>query len=71
MAVLSGIEIDKAKRSYENISVTFELNKLTNKYGTIRPNFFEYFDEKENEWCTWYDEDGRDFDEYFYERDSE
>jgi len=25
----------------------------------------EYFDEKEEEWLTWYDDDGLDFDEHF------
>ena len=25
----------------------------------------EYFDEEENEWLTWYDEDGNDLDEHF------
>ena len=27
----------------------------------------EYFDEEENEWLTWYDEDGLDFNEHFEE----
>lgn len=49
LAVLSGIEIDKAKRAYENIAVGAELNRLTNKYGTERPKFFEQFDDKEIE----------------------
>ncbi len=25
----------------------------------------EEYDEEDNEWCTWYDEDGYDFDEHF------
>lgn len=25
----------------------------------------EEYDEDDNEWCTWYDEDGCDFDEHF------
>ena len=49
LAVLSGIEIDKAKRAYENINVGAELHNLTNKYGTVRPKFFEFFDEQEIE----------------------
>lgn len=27
----------------------------------------EYFDEEEDDWLTWYDEDGNDFDEHFAE----
>lgn len=27
----------------------------------------EYYDEEEQEWLTWYDEDGLDFDEHFKE----
>ena len=49
LAVLSGIEIDKAKRAYENIDVGAELNRLTHKYGTVRPQFFEFFDDQEIE----------------------
>ena len=49
LAVLSGIEIDKAKRAYENIEVGTELRALTEKYGNIRPQFFSFFDEQEVE----------------------
>ena len=31
----------------------------------------EYWDEEEQEWLTWYDEDGRDLDEYFEDTISE
>ena len=49
LAVLSGIEIDKAKRAYEGIEVGKELKTLTEKYGNIRPQFFSFFDEQEIE----------------------
>ena len=47
LAVLSGIEIDKAKRAYGNVNVKNELEKLSNHYGKIRPNFFRELDEIE------------------------
>lgn len=28
----------------------------------------EYFDEEENDWLTWYDEEGNDIDEHFSEQ---
>ena len=31
----------------------------------------EYFDEEEEEWLTWYDEDGLDFDEHWEVNDNE
>lgn len=44
LAVLSGIEIDKAKRAYDNINVTKELNAIRNKYEKINPTFFREID---------------------------
>lgn len=44
LAVLSGIEIDKAKRAYDNINVTKELIIIRNKYDKINPDFFKEID---------------------------
>ncbi len=44
LAVLSGIEIDKAKRAYDNINVTKELIAIRNKYEKINPDFFKEID---------------------------
>ncbi len=44
LAVLSGIEIDKAKRAYDNINVTKELITIRNKYEKINPDFFKEID---------------------------
>lgn len=44
LAVLSGIEIDKAKRAYDNINVTKELSAIRNKYEKINPDFFKEID---------------------------
>lgn len=44
LAVLSGIEIDKAKRAYDNINVTKELVAIRNKYEKINPDFFKEID---------------------------
>lgn len=49
LAVLSGIEIDKAKRAYENIAVGAEIEYLSKRYGTNRPQFFEIFDNQDIE----------------------
>ena len=45
LAVLSGIEIDKAKRAYD-VVVGSILTTLHNKYGKERPEFFESVDSK-------------------------
>lgn len=45
LAVLSGIEIDKAKRAYDNVSVGKELNDLRKKYNEPAPMFFHEIDE--------------------------
>lgn len=44
LAVLSGIEIDKAKRSYDNVNVGKELNELRKKYDKRNPTFFKEID---------------------------
>ncbi len=44
LAVLSGIEIDKAKRAYDNINVSKELSAIRNKYEKINPDFFKEID---------------------------
>lgn len=45
LAVLSGLEIDKAKRTYDNINVGTELNALRKKYNEPAPIFFREIDE--------------------------
>lgn len=44
LAVLSGIEIDKAKRSYDNVNVGKELKELRKKYDKPNPTFFKEID---------------------------
>ena len=53
LAVLSGLEIDKAKRSYDNVNVGKELSALRKKYNRPAPIFFKEIDEKgkENEYA--------------------
>lgn len=45
LAVLSGLEIDKAKRAYDNVNVATELNALRKKYNNPAPMFFQEIDE--------------------------
>ncbi len=45
LAVLSGLEIDKAKRSYDNVNVGAELTALRKKYNATAPIFFQEIDE--------------------------
>ena len=45
LAVLSGLEIDKAKRTYDNISVGKELIAIRKKYSRATPTFFKEIDE--------------------------
>lgn len=45
LAVLSGLEIDKAKRAFENINIGKELNALRKKYDKPSPKFFAEIDE--------------------------
>ena len=53
LAVLSGLEIDKAKRAYDNVNVGKELSALRKKYNRPAPIFFKEIDEKgkENEYA--------------------
>lgn len=53
LAVLSGSEIDKAKRAYDNVNVGKELSALRKKYNRPTPIFFKEIDEKgkENEYA--------------------
>ncbi len=44
LAVLSGIEIDKAKRSYDSINVSKEIKSIENKYWVDKPLFFKEID---------------------------
>jgi hypothetical protein len=46
LAVLSGLEIDKAKRAYDNVNVGKELSTLRKKYNRPAPIFFKEIDEK-------------------------
>ena len=52
LAVLSGLEIDKAKRSYDNVNVGKELSALRKKYNRPAPTFFKEIDEKGKETST-------------------
>lgn len=54
LAVLSGLEIDKAKRSFENISVNKELTMLRKKYQRPSPNFFAEIDESRSKQHAFY-----------------
>lgn len=45
LAVLSGLEIDKAKRAYDNVNVGAELTALRKKYSAPAPKFFREIDE--------------------------
>ncbi len=44
LAVLSGLEIDKAKRAYDNVNVGAELTVLRKKYNAPAPVFFQEID---------------------------
>ena len=54
LAVLSGLEIDKAKRSFENISVSKELTMSRKKYQRPSPNFFAEIDESRSKQHAFY-----------------
>lgn len=45
LAVLSGLEIDKAKRAYDNVNVGAEITALRKKYNAPAPVFFQEIDE--------------------------
>ena len=44
LAVLSGIEIDKAKRTYDKVNVSKEIKKIANKHNVVSPEFFKEID---------------------------
>ena len=44
LAVLSGIEIDKAKRAYDKVNVSKEIKKIANKHNVVSPEFFKEID---------------------------
>ncbi len=44
LAVLSGIEIDKAKRAYDKVNVSKEIKKIANKHNVVSPEFFREID---------------------------
>lgn len=48
LAVLSGIEIDKAKRAYDNINVGKEITILQKKYNVPAPVFFKEIHQKKD-----------------------
>lgn len=54
LAVLSGIEIDKAKRAYDSVNVSKEINGISKKHSVIAPEFFREidadYDEKERKY---------------------
>ena len=49
LAVLSGLEIDKAKRAFDNVNVGKELSVLRKKYNRPEPMFFKEIDERDKE----------------------
>ena len=54
LAVLSGLEIDKAKRSVENVHVGKELSALRKKYKRPAPQFFAEIDERKDKQYAFY-----------------
>ena len=54
LAVLSGLEIDKAKRTFENVRVGKELTALRKKYARPLPQFFAEIDERKAKQCAFY-----------------
>lgn len=58
LAVLSGIEIDKAKRAYDNVRVSKEIDIIAKKYNAGAPEFFQEIvrsDSKREKRHTFYD----------------
>ncbi len=49
LAVLSGLEIDKAKRAYDSVNTGKELTVLRKKYNQPNPVFFKEIDESYND----------------------
>ena len=54
LAVLSGLEIDKAKRSFEDVHVGKELSALRRKYKRPAPQFFAEIDESRGKQYAFY-----------------
>ena len=54
LAVLSGLEIDKAKRTFENVHVSKELAALRKKYARPSPQFFAEIDELKDKQYAFY-----------------
>ena len=58
LAVLSGIEIDKAKRAYDSVRVSKEIDIIAKKYNAAAPEFFQEIvvsDSKREKKHTFYD----------------
>ena len=54
LAVLSGLEIDKAKRAFESVRVSRELTALRKKYARPSPQFFAEIDERKTKQYAFY-----------------
>ena len=54
LAVLSGLEIDKAKRTFESVRVGKELTALRKKYARPSPQFFAEIDERKDRQYAFY-----------------
>lgn len=54
LAVLSGLEIDKAKRAFESVRVSRELTALRKKYARPSPQFFAEIDERKDRRYAFY-----------------
>ena len=54
LAVLSGLEIDKAKRTFESVRVGKELTALRKKYPNPSPQFFAEIDERKTKQYAFY-----------------
>ncbi len=54
LAVLSGLEIDKAKRAFENVCIGKELSALRKKYKRPAPQFFAEIDERKDKQYAFY-----------------
>ena len=54
LAVLSGLEIDKAKRTFGNVRVSKELTALRKKYARPSPQFFAEIDEHKDRQYAFY-----------------
>lgn len=50
LSIMSMFEIDKAKRNYDSIDTTLELDKLKSKYNLKKPLFFKEVDKHKKDW---------------------